>query len=259
MINRFLALSLVVIGPVVSAAQNTDAEFTAVAEEFIKGYLNAHPLLATRLGFHEYDGRADDFSRLALDAELQRLRRFEDRLRKFEPEELNARNGIDLRLLQAAIANELFQFQDVHKFERNPMTYAHCADLNIYIARNFAALDDRVRSLTAIESQIPNILIAGKTNLKAVSPRHHVELAIQIARGSAGFLRNAMVSAVETVKDQELRGNFIEANRKAATALSDFASWLEKEKLPKATPDFALGETKYQRWLMETELVDLPL
>ena len=123
--NRFLALVLTVIAPVISAAQNNDAEFAAVAEEFIKGYLNARPLLATRLGFHEYDGRADDFSRLALDAELQRLRRFEDRLRKFEPEELNARNGIDLRLLQAAIANELFQFQDVHKFERNPMTYAH--------------------------------------------------------------------------------------------------------------------------------------
>ena len=146
---RVLALSLIAIGPVVNAAQNTDAEFAAVAEEFVKGYLNARPLLATRLGFHEYDGRADDFSRLALDAELQRLRRFEDRLRKFEPEDLNARNGIDLRILQAAIANELFEFQDVHKFERNPMTYAHCADLNIYIARNFAPLDDRVRSLTA--------------------------------------------------------------------------------------------------------------
>ena len=57
--------------------------------------------------------------------------------------------------LQAAIANELFEFQDVHKFERNPMTYAHCADLNIYIARNFAPLKDRVRSLTPIESANP--------------------------------------------------------------------------------------------------------
>src|SRR5437588_7763431 len=227
MINRFLALSLVVIGPVVSAAQNTDAEFTAVAEEFIKGYLNARPLLATRLGFHEYDGRADDFSRLALDAELQRLRRFEDRLRKFEPEELNARNGIDLRLLQAAIANELFQFQDVHKFERNPMTYAHCADLNIYIARNFAALDDRVRSLTAIESQIPNILIAGKTNLEAVLPRPHVELAIQIARGSADFLRKDMVNAIGALTEQHLRASFIVANRKAALAVMDLPTWLE--------------------------------
>lgn len=258
MINRFLALGLIVIGPVVSAAQNTDAEFAAVAEEFVKGYLNARPLLATRLGFHEYDGRADDFSRLALDAELQRLRRFDDRLRKFEPEELNARNGIDLRILQAAIANELFEFQDVHKFERNPMTYAHCADLNIYIARNFASLDDRVRSLTAIELQIPNTLIAGKTNLESVLPKPHIELAIQIARGSADFLRKDMVAAAEAVKDQEVRGNFLDANRKAANALNDFASWLEKEKLPKATPNFALGEARYQRWLTETELVDLP-
>ena len=256
--KRFLPLILLAITPTVNAAQNTDADFGAVAEEFIKGYLNARPLLATRLGFHEYDGRGDDFSRLALDAELQRLRRFEDRLRKFEPEELNARNGIDLRILQAAVANELFEFQDVHKFERNPMTYAHCADLNIYIARNFAPLEDRVRSLIAIEAQIPNILIAGKTNLEALLPRPHVEVAIQIARGSADFLRKEVMAAIEPVKDQELRGNFIDANRKAATALSDFASWLEKEKLPKATSNFALGEAKYQRWLAETELVDLP-
>jgi uncharacterized protein (DUF885 family) len=258
MINRFLALSFILIAPVISAAQNTDAEFTGVAEEFIKGYLNARPLLATRLGFHEYDGRADDFSRLALDAELQRLRRFEDRLRKFEPEELNARNGIDLRILQAAIANELFEFQDVHKFERNPMTYAHCADLNIYIARNFAPLDDRIRSLTAIELQIPNILIAGKTNLESVLPKPHIELAIQIARGSADFLRKDMVAAVDAVKDQDVRGSFLEANRKAANTLSDFATWLEKEKLPKASLAFSLGAARYQRWLTETELVDLP-
>jgi len=147
----------------------------------------------------------------------------------------------------------------VHKFERNPMIYAHCADLNIYIARKFAPLEDRVRSLIAIESQIPNILIAGKTNLEAVLPNPHVELAIQIARGSADFLRKDMVTAVDTVKDQELRGNFLDANRRAAAALSDFASWLEKDKLPKSTPNFALGEAKYQRWLTETELVDLPL
>jgi uncharacterized protein (DUF885 family) len=67
-----------------------------------------------------------------------------------------------------------------------------------------------------------------------------------------------MTAALEPVKDQEVRGNFAEVNRKAAMALVDFASWLEKEKLPKATPDFAIGEAKLDRWLNETELVDLP-
>ena len=257
---RFLSQSFffLLLAPVTILAQNNDAEFTAVADEFTKGYLAARPLLGTQLGLHEYDGHASDFSRLALDAELQRLRRFDDRLRKFDPEKLSARNSIDLRILQAAVADELFQFQDVHKFERNPITYARCAQLNIYLTRNFAPLDDRVRSLAAIESQIPNILIAGKTNLDPVLPRPYVELAIQIARGSVDFLRKDMVSAVAAVKDPELRLSFIQANRRAANSLADFASWLEKEKLPKATADFALGEAKYQRWLLETELIDLP-
>jgi Uncharacterized protein conserved in bacteria len=257
---RFFCLSVfcLLVASMALLAQNNDAEFTAVADEFIKGYLAARPFLGTQLGLHEYDGRAPDFSRLALDAELQRLRRFDDRLRKFDPEKLTTRNSIDLRILQAAVADELFQFQDVHKFERNPMIYARCAQLNIYLTRNFAPLEDRVRSLTTIESQIPNILIAGKTNLDPVLPRPFVDLAVQIARGSAAFLRKDMVAAVAAVKDPELRASFVQANRRAANSLIDFASWLEKEKLPKATTDFALGEAKYQRWLLETELVDLP-
>src|SRR5207245_7345338 len=48
-----------------------------------------------------------------------------------------------------------------------------------------------------------------------------------------------------------------ESNRKAAAALSDYAAWLERDKLPKASPDFALGEEKFHRLLADTELVDL--
>ena len=62
------------------AAQTQDAEYEAVAEEYVKTYLAAHPLRGTALGFHEYDGKISDYSRLALDAELSRLRRFDDRL-----------------------------------------------------------------------------------------------------------------------------------------------------------------------------------
>jgi uncharacterized protein (DUF885 family) len=244
--------------PSALAVQEPDVELNAVAEEFIKGYLNARPLLATQLGMHEYDGRSPDYSRLAIDAELQRLRRFDDRLRKFVPEKLRPRTALDLRILQAAVANELFEFQEVHKFERNPMTYAECADLNIYIARDWSPLEDRARSLTAIEAQIPNTLIAGKTNLDPVLARPYVELAIDIARGSADFLREDMVNAMSGIKDAEVRGNFMEANRKAILALNDFASWLEKERLPKAQPDFAIGVARFQRWLNETELVDMP-
>jgi uncharacterized protein (DUF885 family) len=240
------------------AAETEDAEYEAVAEEYIKGYLGAHPLEGTALGLHEYDGKITDYSRLALDAELSRVRRFDDRLSKFDPGKLSSRQSIDLRILQAAVKKELFEMQDVSIFERNPMAYARAADVNVYIKRNFAPLEDRVRSLASIESQIPNILIAARTNLKEVVPRPYVELAIQIARGSADFLKKDLVAAVGTMKDESLRGAFHEANRKAANALNDYATWLEREKLPKASMDFALGEEKFRRFLAETELVDLP-
>ncbi len=250
-----LALSL---PSAVFAAQTQDAEFEGVAEEYVKTYLAAHPLHGTALGFHEYDGKISDYSRLALDAELSRLRRFDDRLAKFDPAKLSPRQSIDLRILQATVKRELFEMQDMSVFERNPMVYARAGDVNIYIKRNFAPLEDRVRSLVAIESQIPNILIAARTNLDEKLPKPFIELAIQIARGSADFLKKDLVAAVSGLKDEQLRVAFQTANRKAANALSDYATWLEREKLPKATLDFALGEEKFGRFLAQTELVNLP-
>src|SRR5712671_7244831 len=250
-----LALSL---ASTVFAAQTQDAEYEGVAEEYVKTYLAAHPLQGTALGFHEYDGKISDYSRLALDAELSRLRRFDDRLAKFDPKNLSPRQSIDLRILQAAVKRDIFEMQDMSVFERNPMVYSRAGDVNVYIKRNFAPLEDRVRSLVAIESQIPNILIAARTNLDEKLPKPFVELAIQIARGSADFLKKDLVAAVSGIKDEQLRVAFQAANRKAANALSDYAAWLEREKLPKATLDFALGEEKFRRFLAETELVDLP-
>jgi uncharacterized protein (DUF885 family) len=240
------------------AAQAEDTEYEAVAEEYIKTYLAAHPLEGTALGLHEYDGKISDYSRLALDAELNRLQRFDDRLKKFDPTKLSARQSIDLRILQAAVKKDLFEMQDMSIFERNPMAYARAADVNVYIKRNFAPLEDRVRSLVAIESQIPNILIAARTNLNEQLPKPFVELGIQIAKGSADFLKKDLIAAVSALKDEQLRVAFQEANRKAANALNDYAAWLQREKLPKASLDFALGEEKFSRFLAQTELVDLP-
>jgi uncharacterized protein (DUF885 family) len=240
------------------AAQTDDAEYEAVAEEYIKTYLTAHPLQGTAFGLHEYDGKISDYSRLALDAELSRLRRFDDRLAKFDPAKLSPRQSIDLRILQAAVKKDLFEMQDMSAFERNPMVYAAAADVNVYIKRNFAPLEDRVRSLVAIESQIPNILTAARTNLNDVLPKPYVELAIQVAKGSGDFLKKDLVAAVSGLRDEQLRAAFLDANRKAATALNDYAGWLQREKLPKASLDFALGEEKFQRFLAQSELVDLP-
>ena len=259
-LSRFVAcISLLLLSPIPNLkAQNNDAEFISVSDEFIRGYLAARPLEAVALGFHEFDGKINDYTRLSIDAELSRLKRFDDRLKKFDLSKLNARNSVDLRILQAAINRELFIIQDLAVFERNPMTYANAIDLNIYVARKFAPLEDRLRSMIAIEAQVPNIMIAGKTNLAENLPMPYVELAIQVARGAAHFLQKDLVETIKDLRDEKLLAAFSTSNRKAVAALNDYAAWLEREKLPKATADFALGEEKYHRLLAQTEFVDLP-
>ncbi len=214
---------------------------------------------ASSLGFHEYDGRISEFTRLAIDAEFSRLTRFVERLKRFNPAQLSPGSAIDLRLMQTAIKRELFFSKELGIYEHNPIIYAAAIDVNVFARRRYAPIEDRVRSITAVENQATNIIIAAKTNLVDVLPRPQVELAIQIARDSADFLKKNLGETLVDFKDDNLRAGFLQSNRRAATALTDYAAWLERERLPKATPQFAIGREKYQRFLVQTEMIDLPL
>jgi uncharacterized protein (DUF885 family) len=262
--GRLLLTLLVSLGgflpSAIPAAERPAPEeaFDKLALDFVAGYLAARPLRGVILGFHQYDGKIGDYSRLAIDAEVERLKRFEGEFQKLAGSQLSRQAEFDRRLLLSAIAGELFQIEEMGVFDRNPMIYARALDLNIYIKRDFKPLEDRVRDIVTIEDQASNIMTAGKTNLAPVLPKPYVELAIQIANGAADFLEKDLAAAVNEVKDELLMAAFRDANKKAAAALRDYANWLTKEKLPKATADFAIGADKYQKMLAGTELVDLP-
>jgi uncharacterized protein (DUF885 family) len=238
--------------------KKADASFDKLALDFTSGYLSARPLKGVALGFHQFDGKIGDYSRLAIDAEIERLKRFQDQLGKLDAGKLSKRADIDRRILLATIAGELFQIVDMGVFEKNAMIYAGALDVNIYIKRDFKPLEDRVRDIVTIEDQAGNIMTAAKTNLGPALPKPYVELAIQIANGSADFLEKDLVAAAKDVQNEALMAAFQDANKKAAGALRDFANWLTRERLPKATADFAIGAAKYQKMLAGTELVDLP-
>ena len=84
-----------------SATDNPD--FNKLVEEYISGYLAARPLEAVSLGFHEYDGKLGDYSRGALDAELARLKDFDQRFQKVDVTKISLRDFSDLRLIRASI------------------------------------------------------------------------------------------------------------------------------------------------------------
>ena len=238
-----------------STSHTGDVEFARVADDYLTGYLAWRPQAGTALGLHQYDGKLTDYSQASLDAELARLKSFEQRVAQMDTNTLSAHSLYDYRILLSAIRREIFGFEQMQSYSQNPMTYAGALDVNIYIKRNFAPLEDRVRSITAILNQAPQIVAAAKANLAESLPRPQVETAIEEADGAADFLSKDLVEALKEVKDEKLMAEFNAANGQAIREMRGYAAYLKEQKLPKANDHYALGREKYVQMLRYGEMI----
>ena len=238
-----------------TVASASDREFQKVAEEFLAGYLQWRPAQGVALGLHEYDGRTTDYSRASLDAELARLEGFERRLAAMETASMSPRTFYDFRILRAAIAREVFRFEEREVFTRNPMTYAGALNVLIYVKRDFAPFEQRVKLLTTILGGAPKIFSAARANLAEALPRPFIETAIEQAQGSVDFLSKDLLEALKPLKNEALRERFTAANATAIEELRGYVKWLKEQRLPKASENYALGREKFARMLRDGELV----
>ncbi|MBK8551230.1 MAG: DUF885 domain-containing protein [Ignavibacteria bacterium] len=136
------------------------------------------------------------------------------------------------------------------------MTYAGVIDVNIYISRDFAPIEDRIRSIIAIEKKSPEIFSAARNNLAEILPLPYITTAISIAQGSADFLSKDLIEALKDVKNEALMAEFNNANNLAIKELNDYAEYLEQKKLPKANDSFSLGRNLYVK-MLEQEMISM--
>ena len=241
------------------ATPSPEIALAKLTDEILADDFTFQPLNAVGLGLHQFDGKFVDFSHAAIEAEIQRVRGFKTRLESMDAAQLSAASALDYKLLRLGVDNNLLQLAGVGAYDHNPITYAGALDVNVYLKRNFAPLPDRLRSIVAIERQVPALFAAARENLVEVLPKPFVELALDIAKGNADFLAHDLVDAVKDVKDEALQAEFKTVNDKAAAELTAYADWLTKERLPKADEkSFALGEEKYRQMLAASEAIDLP-
>jgi uncharacterized protein (DUF885 family) len=257
-----LFLSLVACFQGLTSESNTarmegDKAFHRPADDFIAGYLAWRPQTGTALGFHEYDGKVTDFSRRSLDAELARLHKFDEHLGELNTNGLSAKALYDYRILRNAIKREIFAFEEMGVYERNPMTYAGVLDVNIYIKRDFAPLAQRVKSLTAVLEQAPSIMAAARVNLAESLPRPEIETAIEQANGAVDFLGKDLVDALKDMRKDAVMDKFSAANKRAIEELQSYSKYLKEQKLPKANEQYALGREKYAKLVNYGEMLTI--
>ena len=243
--------------PSSTAAKQGDATFAKVADEYLTGYLAWRPQTGTTLGLHQYDGKVTDFSQASLNAELARLKAFERRLGALDTTDLGPKASYDYRILRGAIRREIFGFEQMQIYSRNPMTYAGVLDVSIYIKRNFAPLEERVRWISAILNQAPKIFAAARANLADSLPQPQIETAIDQANGAADFLSKDLVAALKAVKNETLMAEFNAANQRAIDELHRYVAYLKEQMLPKANENYALGRDNYIKLLEYGEMISL--
>jgi uncharacterized protein (DUF885 family) len=237
--------------------ETPDARFQKLAGEFMATDFAAHPLLGVSLGLHQFDGRFVVPSRSSLAAEVARLDRFERALKSISPVALDPEARVEHGLLRAQIAEARWSIEEAAYPFRNPMYYARALNISVYLQRDFASANTRVRHITAILRRAPEVFASARTNLLPVLPTPFVETAIQVAEGTASFLERDVARFAEATGDQLILGDFAAANRTAVAELRNYASWLKRERLPQADPAFALGRARLVR-MLQAQMTDLP-
>lgn len=240
-----------------SSTGSGDEDFLKLSEEYITGSLEFTPQFGVYLGLHQYDGKLGHFSKPNLDKRLAALKKFDQEFSAIDSTTLSKRNYYDWKIIKSNVKNELFSFEDLKLYTKNPMIYAGAIDVNIYIQRNFAPIEQQIKSIIAIEKEAPQFFKDAKTNLQDSLALPHIKLAIDIAKGSASFLGNDLLVALKEVKNDTLMKSFNDANKKAIAAITDFAAFLEKEKLPKANNKYAIGVDNYKKMLLYQEEIKL--
>lgn len=232
-------------------------EFQRTVDELLSALFDFYPTWAARLGLHEYDGRPGDFSEEALDRRVRDLGRFQSALETHPLDRLSPQERLDREVLLAAVDRERFELEELRSFHRNPMTYADAVDVTLYVRRNYAPVEERVRRLADHLRAVPSVLAAARRNLDRVCPQVFVATALEMFEGALTFLRDDLPDLVRGWPTAD--GALASALGEATRALEAFSDFLRRDLLPHASAGFALGPDRYRRllWCGERLQVDL--
>jgi hypothetical protein len=243
-------------------APNTASQSSQLWDAFVNTYLNdyfaAHPDVAVYAGRHEFDGKLPDWSDAGIKKEIARLHIERDQASQFTDASLDERQRFERDYLIAHADKELFWMEKAEWPYRNPYYYADSIDPDVYVSREYAPLDVRLRAFTAYAKAIPNALTQIRANLRLPLPRTYIKIGRTTIGGLADFYAKDVPAVFAPVKDEALQSDFRTANDSAIKAIKDFDAWLASQEAS-ATDNFALGADKFSEMLKATERVDVPL
>ena len=239
-------------------AAASNAKWDAYVDQFLTDYFTANPTFGILQGRHEFDGKLPDWSADGLNKEITRLKSEREKAAAFKDDQLDERQRFERDYLISQIDKDLFWRETADQPHANPYFYADHLDPDVYVSREYAPLETRIKAFTAYAKNVPAALEQVKGNLKAPLAYNLVKIGRQTIGGLADFYDKDVVKVFEPVKDEQLQKDFTDARTAASKAIRDFDAWLGTQENPSSNA-FALGPDRFKLMLKQTEGVDIDL
>ncbi len=237
-----------------------DQAFARLTDRFFDGYFHFEPGRATQAGLHQYDRELPAYARRQIEAEIGRSTRALAELERVPRNELSPDNQFDARLLESGIRAHLLDLKEIRMWEKDPNFYTGLigSALFVLVRRDFAPLDDRLKSLVARERQVPAVLKSARENVSN-PPTVYTDIATRQVSAEIDFLKDRLPQAVAGAHDAALKAEFGRVNQQAIDAYTQYLNYLKTDLAPRSHGSFAIGGENYRKKLLYDEMVDTPL
>src|SRR5919109_4387393 len=229
--------------------------FAEYCTDYFRKYFELHPTDAIYNRIESYDHLLSDCSDEHYREEKAFVEESLNKLGKISTEGLNLDQTIDYALLEGQLTIQSYEHRKEDYRLKWPDIYLPIDAIYILTVRS---TNDLAANLLSRLNRSPQLIQQGIDNLSrrdANPPKLWTQMAIEGAKGGASFLDNlpshpkVQASVKETVRLKT-------AIETAKDAINDFASFLERDLLPRSNGVYAVGEEHYNLLLKNKHYLD---
>jgi hypothetical protein len=238
-----LALALVSLPAAAAAPASASARFEALGQRYVAEFGRYSPVYATALGDHRFDGELDDLSAAGRAQGIAWVRSLLAELEAIDRSQLSRAEQVDAAMLENQLRYSIWSDQTYRDWSWDPLVYTQLTGQALYglLAREFAPLPERLRSVTSRLEKLPRLLEQARANLvPARVPAIHAETAVKQNPGVLSLVDELVVPQLGALEPAD-RSRLEQAIAQARTAVQEHQRWLEGTLAPAAKGEFRIG------------------
>ena len=240
--------------------RSSKATFADFVDRYLDDFARRHPSIAAGNGLHQHDDLLDDFSATGIAAEITALKRDAETLATFDTTGMTVDERVDRVILLGIIDGWLLEQETLQNWKRNPMLYSSALSDGVH---NLMAMESdpapvRMRRIISKLQQAPGLIAAARANL-ANPPRLLAERGATFMRGAIEMLGHDLDLAFQADSNVALRDSLRKAADTAIPQLQSYVDWLERDVIPNATGEIAIGAENLARRYLAEDMIDTPL